>query len=256
MNDEALIAALTSFLAVIVYGYIAGRLAVRPVSESTKLTSLQFAIFWGGLAAASGLGGILSLVAVFQLPPLTLVISFLTLDVLAALAALWGLVCYLVFLYTGKRYLVPLTLLYVVEFGLLLYYYSASGASGVSVTLGSVNPTYSTPVGGAFLIIPVIVLIVPEFVAAFAYLSLYFRTKDPTGRYRIAMVSLSIFAWFGFGIFLGPGAFGGGATGLLVSRLIGILPALFILLAYFPPESVRRRFGIGGLGTAPAPASA
>ncbi len=244
MDDSALVVGVTSILAVGVYGYLGFRLAERPVSAALRWPAMQFALFWLGLAGSTLLGGLLSVEATVQVPPLSLVLTFLYYDLLLVCVALWGLIGYLGFLYRGRSILVPVSLLYVLEYGLLVYYVTAGNATSVSVTAGSVNPVYSTPVTGLLVAIPILILVLPEFVAALAYFTLYFRTKDRTVRYRVTLVSWGLIAWFLFDFFDFGALFGGGLTGLLIGRLLILLAAVVVLLAFYPPASVRARLGI------------
>jgi hypothetical protein len=252
MNNEALVVGISSFVGVAVYLYLGILMARRPVSVEARLPALQFAIFWFGLAGASVLGGILSLTAAWVVPSLPVVLSFLYFDILVISAALWGLISYLIFLYSGRNRVLPITLLYIVEYGLLVYYITASQANGVTVTAGSVDPTYSMMPTGLVVIVPVLLLVIPELVASVAYLTLFFRTHDRTVRYRVLLVSLGILAWFLLDFLNIGSAPGSGLALLAVGRLLEILAALVVLAAYYPPRWIRDRFQVAGIGGATA----
>jgi hypothetical protein len=256
MNNEALVVGVSSFLGVAVYLYIGSRLARRTVTPATRLPAMQFALFWIGIAASTALSGIQSLIATFQTPPLALSVSFEYYDVVIIAAALWGLISYLYFLYTGRNGVVGITLLYVLEFGLLVYYFSAGSPNGVSVHYGVASLTYATPLSGPITDLAVLILVIPEFVAGFAYLRLYFRTQDRTVKYRIALVSASILGWF-FLDFVNFGSLSqGNLIGLFVGQLLLFSVALLVILAYYPPRWVRARLGVATITEErPAPQS-
>ncbi len=247
MNNEALVVGISSFLAVAVYLYIGGRLARRPVSPESRIPAMQFALFWIGLAASTTLSATLSLLASVQPVPLGLALAFEYYEIVVISAALWGLICYLYFLYTGRSGILPITILYMLEFGLLVYYISASGPNGVSVTYGSVGLTYSSAFVGPIVIVAVLILVIPEFVAGFAYLRLFFRARDRTVRYRIALVSGGLLGWF-FLDFVDIGSrSGGNLLALFAGQVLLIVAALVVLMAYYPPRFIRSRYGVAAL---------
>jgi hypothetical protein len=256
MNSEALVVGISSFLGVAIYLYIALRLSRRLVSPEARMPATQFLLFWVGLAASTALSGILSFIAVFQAPPFALTVAFEYYDIVIVAAALWGLISYLFFLYTGRSGIVSVTALYIIEFGLLVYYVSASVPSGVSVTYGEVVLTYSSPLFGPIVDAAVLILVIPEFVAGFAYLRLFFRAKERTVRYRIALVSGGILGWF-FLDFVDFGSLSGGSLlWLFLGRVLLIIASLIVLMAYYPPRYIREHFGIAAISEAPAPAAA
>ncbi len=251
MNNEALVVGISSFLAAAVYLYVGARLARRRVSPESQIPALQFALFWVGLSASTFLSSILSVIAAFRVPPFGMVVAFEYYEIVVISAALWGLVCYLYFLYTGRSGILPVTALYLLEFGLLVYYVSASVPLGVSVTYGSVDLTYVSLLAGPITIVAVLILVIPEFVAGIAYLRLYFRARDRTVRYRIALVSGGLLGWFLLDFVNVGSRSGGNLAALFLGQLLLIVAALIVLMAYYPPRFVRDRYGVAGLADPP-----
>lgn len=250
MDNQALVVGIGTLLGAAVYAYVGWRLAKRPTSPETRVPALQFALFWVGLAASTLLGSIESLIAAFQPVPFGIAISFLYYNATILVAALWGLVSYLYFLYTGRDGSIPLGALYGLLFALVVYYFSAGMPNGVSVTHGTVSSTFAAPVTGPVEILAVLILLVPEFVAVFAYLRLFFRTRDATVRYRIAMVSGGLLGWF-FLDFLNVGNLSNGNLfWLFTGQVFLIIAALVVLMAYYPPQFVRQRFQVVGISDA------
>ncbi|HEY6238459.1 MAG TPA: hypothetical protein VIZ68_04665, partial [Thermoplasmata archaeon] len=199
MDNEALISAIAGLIAVVVYLYLGWRLSRRRVSHETRLPAAQFVLFWLALALVSGIGALESLTAAFQVPSLALVVTFLYVEILLLCVLLWALVSYLVYLFTGRGYTVPISLLYGTLYVLLVYFITLSEPTNVTVTFGVVSTGFANQVSGPILSLLLLVLLAPEFVGAILYLTLYFRTRDPTVRYRVTLVSLSLIAWFGLG---------------------------------------------------------
>lgn len=247
MDGDALVVGVSSFVAAAVYLYLGVRLGRRPVSEAMWLPAAQFALFWIGLAISSVLGGVLSVDAAFYSPPLGVVVAFQNYDAVVDIAALWGLTSYLFYLYSGRSVLVPISLLYVVEYALVVYYFAAGQPDGVTIAAGSVNPHYAMPVTGLFEILPVVLLVIPEFIAAIAYFTLFFRTRDRTVRYRVTVVSWGLVAWFLLDFLSGSSLFTGSLVALALSRVLLVVVTLVILSAYYPPKFVQSRLGIAAI---------
>ncbi|MGC2289003.1 MAG: hypothetical protein WA688_04010 [Thermoplasmata archaeon] len=247
MNNASLVVAFADFVAVGIYLFLGWRFSQRPVSPESRLPVLQFSLFWLGLALVTFIGGIESAVAAFVTPSLPLVVTLYYVEILLLCAVLWGLVGYLVHLYTGRSFLAPLTALYALLYVLLVYFITASGPDAVTVTLGAVGVRYATPVGGPILGLLVLILIVPEFLGAFLYFTLFFRTQDRTARYRIALVSWGLVAFFGVGSVGVATRLGGGLGAVTLGAVLGIVPALVILVAYYPPRLVRERLRVTGI---------
>lgn len=249
MDVTSFVVAVTGFVAVGVYLLVGWRFANRRVAPENRLPILQFGLFWVGLAAVTAVGAIDSGTAAFTTPSLPIVLTLYYLEILLLCAALWGLVGYLIRLYTGRAYLAPLTALYAVLYVLLLYFITASGPNMLTVQMGTVGLQYATPVGGPILGVLVVILLLPEFLGAILYFTLFFRTRDPTARYRIALVSWGLIAWFVIGILNVGGRLGGGPLAEGLQGALEIFAALVVLSAYYPPSIVRRRFGVTGVET-------
>ena len=253
MNSAPLVVALVDLVAVGIYLFLGWRFSQRSVTAVNKLPVLQFSLFWLGLALVTFITGLESAVAAFTTPPLALVVTLFYIELLLLCAVLWGLVGYLVYLYAGRSFLAPLTTMYAVLYVLLVYFVTASDPAAVTVAVGAVGLQYATPVGGPLLGLLVLVLIFPEFLAAIFYFTLVFRTRDRTARYRIALVSWGLLAFFGLGFVGVDTRLGGGLAAVTLGSLLGLLPALVILIAYYPPRLVRERLGVTGIDPVAGP---
>jgi hypothetical protein len=256
MDDAALVSGIAAFVGVALYLYVGLRLSKRQVPPEMRLPARQFTIFWLGLGVVTAIGGAESLVAALQVPPLALVEALLYLNLLLVCVVLWGLVGYLLFLFTGRKFALPLSILYAALGVLLVYFIAASGPNSVTVVQGMVALGYASQIQGPILGILIVLLIGPEFLGAILYFTLFFRTRDPTVRYRVTLVSWSLIAWFGLGLLNVGSLLGGGLAAQVVSHSLGIFAAIVILLAYYPPQYIRSRFRVSGIDEAPKPATA
>ena len=229
-----------------IYSYVGWRLSRRVISSSeARLAWGSFTIWWYGLAATTLIGGFLSLFGAFGLTSLPLFVTATYVNILVICLALWGLLYYLIYLFTGnRRLLVPLAVFYMIYYVLLVYYITASIPGDVNVGRWSTTLTYRVPLTGPFFVILIILLLLPQIIGGFAYFTLYFRVSDVTQKYRVLLVSSSIIVWF-----LSPFvALAGGLAQQdwwqFVSRLIGLAAALTILMAYLPPRWLKQRYGV------------
>lgn len=250
MNASALAVGLTDFVAVGIYFFLGWKFYRRQVAPEYRLPVVQFSIFWLAFALVTFVSGVESSLASFATPMLPLVVSLYYLEILGSCVVLWGLVGYLVHLYTGRAYLLPISALYALLYVLLLYFITASDPDAVTVMLGAVGIQYATPVGGPILAVLVLLLVIPEFLGAILYFTLFFRTHDRTSRYRIGLVSWGLIAFFGIGLFNIGGRLGGGVAAVTLAAVLSIVPSLVILIAYYPPRFVRERLGVSGIETA------
>ncbi len=250
MADPApLIYGLYSLVTVVIYAYLGWRIGQRPLTSGIRLPGFQFSLVWYSLAALQSIAALESLWAAVALPPLALVLTLFHLKTLIACVLIWALVSYLIFLFTGRSYLWPISIIYAGSYVVLQYLIEASGPYTVTLTYGAVGlAARSVSPGGGFLIGLVALLIVPEVVGAALYFSLFFRTTDRTLRYRIGLVSWALLLWFGVSVTVG------GVDDLgpvILTRLVGLLAALMVLVAYFPPRAIRKRLGVGSVESRP-----
>src|SRR5687768_2459922 len=242
---SALFAAATASI----YSYVGWRLSKRVISSSeARLAWGSFTIWWYGLATTTLIGGFLSLFGAIGLTSLPVFVTATYLNILVLCLALWGLLYYLIYLFTGtKRSLVPLAVFYLIYYVLLVYYITASTPDNVNVGRWSATLVYRSPLTGIFFVTILVLLLLPQIIGGLAYFTLYFRVPDVTQKYRILLVSWSIIVWF-----LSP--FAALAAGFaqqdwwqLVSRMIGLAAALTILMAYLPPRWLKQRYNIVSL---------
>jgi hypothetical protein len=229
-----------------IYYYVAWRLSKRVVSSSEARTAWQsFTIWWYGLAATTLTSGFLNMLGVVGLTSLPLFVTATYINILTICIALWGLLYYLIYLFTGNsRSRVPLGIFYIIYYFMLVYYITNSIPSEVSVSRWNTTLTYRVPQTGPFFVLLIVLLLLPQIIGGFAYFTLYFRVTDITQKYRILLVSGSIIVWF-----LSPyAALAGGLTQhdwwQLASRFIGLAATLTILMAYLPPRWLKQRYGI------------
>lgn len=254
MQTTLALAGLLTLATAILYAYVGRIVRGRSVASArSKVANEAFQVWWFGLALATALGGVRALLGSFGVLDRGLHAALLFLSLPALAAALYGLVYYLVYLYTGDaRWRTPI-LAFHAAFGVALFMLVVwMHPLRPLANPWSVGFVYEHEPEGALLAAVLVPLLGPSLLAAFAYFTLFFRVQDPVARYRIGLVSVAILAWFGSA---------GAASALgwsrwdhwpLASRTIALGATLLILLAYKPPRIVRERIERPGR---PAPAS-
>jgi hypothetical protein len=234
----------------ITYIYIGWWLSRRAISApDPRLAWQAFTIWWFALATTTLLGAFQNLMGAFGHTELALFITAQYVNLLVSCVALWGLVYYLIYLFTGSsRALVPLMIFYMVYYILLVYYYTASTPNDVEIGRWNTTLIYGNSLTGPFFILLVILLLFPQIIGSLAYFTLYFRISDVTQKYRVLLVSWSIIFWFVSPLIALAEGVAEQDWWQLASRCISLGTALIILMAYLPPRWVKQRFGILSLG--------
>ena len=229
-----------------IYGYVGWRLNQRMVSSSeTRLAWQSFTLWWYGLAVTTLIGGFQNLLGAIGLTNLSLFVATTYVNILIICVALWGLLYYLIYLFTGNsRSLVPLAVFYLIYYVLLVYYITASIPNSIDVGRWNTTLAYRAPLTGPFFVVVVLLLLVPQIFGGLAYFTLYFRVPGVTQKYRVLFVSWSIIVWFLSPVLALAGGLAQQDWWQLASRFIGLAAALTILMAYLPPRWVKQRYGI------------
>jgi hypothetical protein len=228
-----------------VYAYVGLVTWRRRVGGEAQLASDLFATFWLALAATTAAGALPRIMAYLGVADLALYATITHVNIFAICIALWGLLYYLLYLFTGKRgTLIPVSIFYVLFYAWLVYILAVRTPTGLEVDGWNVRLTYATEIQGPVITAFALLLILPPVLGAAGYARLFFKVDDPTQRYRIGLVSFTILAWFGTILLVFFLQVGSGVWWQIASRLIGLAAAYLIYAAYRPPAWVRTRWGI------------
>jgi hypothetical protein len=249
MHDAA-IAASTVVVSVgvaTIYLFVGRRLFERTVSSAARLATIQLALFWGGLGATILLDATETSFALGNALSLPVALTLTVVDDLVAVVALWGLVGFLTYVYTGRYHLPEWGAVYAAFFVLAIYYTLAQGPYGVGFVDGAPAILYAVPPVAWLTAVVIVLLVGPELVGAILYLSLLRRTRVQEQRSRIWLVGGGILLWMGLDVFL-PSSSG---VWVLARTLLEVVPGLMILVAYYPPAWAQRRLGLPPAAPAP-----
>jgi hypothetical protein len=240
------ISTLFALAAAAIYFYVGYRLKRRQIaSPDARFAWNLFLVWWYGLAASTLITAVRNLLGLLNVTELPLFVTFSQMSLLAICASLYGLLYYLLYLFTGKSgWLAPLTLFYIAYYFLVSYYLNSLKPVGVTVGNWNITLQYEQSFGGPLFTFVLSLLVFPQIIGSLAYFTLFFRVEEPTQKYRIALVSWSIIVWFGLS-FLAP------ITGLsqqawwqIFSRALGLAAAFTILMAYEPARWIKQRLGV------------
>lgn len=247
-DAAALIAATVNVASAGLYFWV-GRLVLgRELSGASKGANMAFACWW------MGLGALYLLIPAYSVPPrvfgyenLPLAVTLLNLVFVLLVAAMAGLVYYLVYLYTGSsRALVPIVLFYAALGFVLLYLIAWLQPIGYKPD-GTLEFARQQLPGAPSLALG-LMFSLPVIAAALAYGSLFFRVRAPGPRYRIALVAGAFLVQFGWSfvstLLQLSRRYPGSLTLTLVGNAFGIAAAIAILLAFRPPRALERRLGL------------
>lgn len=245
MAETTLALAGASTLAVsLVYGYVGYRLLPTAPATTPAARAMQaFSAWWIATSANQFLGSLFYLGAAFGYTDVALQMTYVYLQRLLLALSLVGLMYYLVYLQTGKSYLVPLTVLYSFYLATQLYVLSTRTPIAVESYHWRTDLVYAAPVSPAWELAN-LMIVVPPIVGALMMLRVFRRVDGPTRRFRIAMIGGGFVLWWLTAILAGqPQSWDVGWL-QAANRVVGVAIAIGVLLAYEPMLWMQRRYGL------------
>lgn len=230
--------------------FIAAQLGHRKIErQDDQLAWNAFRIWWLGLGLSTAVGALRTLLALQGVDVLAVYIWISIANTLLICFALWGLLFYLLYLYTGNRNLArPLGIFYLVFFvTLLIYSFWFLHPTGVLLEGGTATVQYETEPAFIYQLVLGLLVLLPQLVASLVYFSFYFRVRERVQKYRILMVSVSILAWFGLPLvafFLGLSS---QDWWVIVNRVIALVAVIAIYWAYYPPRFIQQQLQVASI---------
>ena len=252
MSDTTLaIAALGGILTSFLYVYIGRVVRMRKVSPDASLANGMFVLWWHSLGGLGFLSAAIMAVYIAGELEIWMYQAYTTFVLMVLFLALWGLQFYLLYLYTGsRRWFMPLAAFYALMFlateGLIEY---IGPPDAITDNGWQLKTEPEVEFGQAFNLVFTALIIGPALVTAIAYARLFRKTEDRTQRYRIALVTGAIIVWFGSSVIGSALDVTQGVAWQTFTRIISILGAGVILMAYKPPKWVREKYGVHGVET-------
>jgi hypothetical protein len=197
--DGTLLVSVALNLATVALLAWAGTLVLRRrVSDDARLAMRTYGAWWLAAASVVLLAGSHTLLALAGITHLGVHLAITYITAIPLAIALWSLLYYLVFIYTGRRTAIwPLTAAYVAFLAFELYYFGSFGERHLETTSWSIRlvgttrpPQWMSITFGLLVALPVLAIIA-------GYAGLYFRTHDQAQRHRLRLVSGAFAIWFG-----------------------------------------------------------
>lgn len=237
---------IVSIATAVIFAYVGSLMARREVPDADSRVAMRlFAAWWFSLAAVTLGSGILGFLALSGVLTLGLYTGIAYVLLVPLTVALWGLLYYLVYIYTGNsKWLTPLTGAYLVIYFVLNYLVYYLHPTAFVVGDWSVTAVYErelTPVLGA---LSILLLLGPVLLAALAYGSLFFSARQRSVRYRVALVSGAFLLWFGSSGLAGLTGLNDATWWPLASRIVSLTATFMVLAAYRPPRALVKRFAL------------
>jgi hypothetical protein len=232
-----------------VFLYVGWRLSLHASVEVGREPWALFGAWWVLIAASRLLSATELVMLSIGTDEVFAFVAVLYADLFLQGTAIACLVAYLLYLRTGDHRVVPATgWYYLGTYVVLLGAFTTSDPAQIEAYVWGVEVFFDPPLAGLVLNVLVSALLVPLLASLGSYLALYRHAGEPTQRYRIALVAGSLFLWIGgvYGAFLVEGV--GSPVWPIALDGLGLAAAIAVYLAYFPPRTVRERFGVSGLG--------
>lgn len=219
----------------------------RPVHGEARLALRMFATWWlsaGLVLLLAGSHTMLGLLGLLDVR-VHLAITYLTAVPLAV--ALWALLYYLIYIYTGRRAAIwPLTAAYALFLAFEIYYFSSLGPRTIETTAWSVRLARGRdPPAGLGAVFGLLVA-APTLFIVVAYGRLAARAKEPAQRYRVRLTSTALLVWFAPVLAAFLAGWDKAAWFPLVYQAPGVLAAAMIVAAHRPPGFLKRRWEARG----------
>ena len=181
------------FVVALLYGWLGAHHARR--AYATGLAPAMFALFWWGIALHAALESTWALAVALGEPSLAIGVTVLLLKILTGVAAVAGLVLYLLIVYGMPERWAAFGAVYVGLYALMVYDYLSRVPVAHEARVWYAGLRYQHPVGVLHVVVALL-LFVPPFLAAIAYLLLLRYTREPATRRRILATSTSLAVFF------------------------------------------------------------
>lgn len=225
----------------LVFGAVGVRLLRRPVLPEDRAAMRALTVWWWCMGLFLAIQAALALAAVegHLGVPASMAARYAAGPLLAT--GSWGLCFHILYLATGRR---GVALPVAAYFALVGIAYDATVALHPTVSLApaawEVTPTYAPPLEGDPLWTAVLAGVgLPLIAASLTYLSLVRKVSAREQKRRVVLVALGILLWVATG--LAAQLAGGPLARFFTITVLGLLAAVAVFLAYFPPAWLRRR---------------
>lgn len=235
----------------VLYVYVARLVLQRDAPVDARRAHAAFATWWWTFGVLEFLAGAYSIPAAMGHRDLALVTTLINVMLVLIAAALAGLVYFLLYLYTGwRRAFWPVVAAYALLALALMYLVAWMQPIGFDEASSDARIVFARELTGLPAVLLGLLLSLPVLVAAIGHGSLYFGTRVPELRFRIAVISLAFVGWFGWSTVSAALQLAQRHPDSLalfaVNSAISLIVPLLVILAYRPFGWIRARLDGAG----------
>ena len=249
LPGEIALNAAVNLATALAYVYVGQLTWKRRLGGDAKVATRLFGVWWASLGILNLASALLAVPTALGLVDLAVTITFVYAILVLLAVALWGLVYYMLYLYTGNaRLFWPVTAAYALVAVGLVYLLTWLHPIALDPGTFTTGLQYERELPRPAALVVSLLVTGPALLAVLAYGSLYFRVQGPTERYRIGLVSGAFVAWLSWSLLSSilqlAKRYPDSLALLVVNHALALLAPLLVLLAYRPPAAWRARHGI------------
>lgn len=198
MSDTTLLLAGVTILAVAVLYFFVGRAVLDPgAPRPERWARNAFGLWWFAFAARTVREGAGNILVVIGIEDVALHTSLEYLSLVFLFVGLTGLMYYLLYLYTGRTWvLYPVAVFYGAFLFLGFYVRNLQNPVGLDIGTWSVELDYATAVSPILMNLLLAALLIPLVIAVILYLLLLAVIETPVQKARIRWVGGALLFWF------------------------------------------------------------
>lgn len=242
VRETLLLAAVSTAMVASAYLWVGVRLwRGRRVSDGADRALRFFSVWWIAIALNQIGGAVLYGAAAMGTTSLEWQLTYTLAQRLLLSIALVGLMYYFVYLLTGRSRIPLLVAFYSFFLAYQVYTIMRGRPEGVAVTAWRTDLDYAVASPPVLSLVTFLWLVVPPVLGAAGLFHLHRSVPDRARKARILTVSIGLAVWWTVAVAAGhPRAFD--VDGLQVlNRVVGVVVAFAILLAYEPTRWLQRR---------------
>ncbi|PKK86206.1 MAG: hypothetical protein CVT48_02180 [Thermoplasmata archaeon HGW-Thermoplasmata-1] len=228
---------------------IGGMLLKRKAKSRYARPTIFFALWWVIVGITKGKTILDSILVEYEYYGLHIGLFYL--NAVLVFAGFFFLLYYTLVLFTGnEKITIPFGVFFLALLVLLLAFVAASGPVVITEAGGDLAPgTIDCEIPNWVTTLLLLGMLLPQIGVCVALYVLFFKLKgQPTQRYRVFLISTSLFLWFGSGLLV---SFAESARGsdawLIIKELISLFAGMLIYFAYNPPAFIKKKHNIIGL---------
>lgn len=204
-------------------------------TPEARLGARAFAAWWVGLGVYIAIRGVLALAAAVEFTPFSLFLAGRIVGIPFLAVAAWGIVTYVVAVYSGRVTVWRPVAVYAVSLAALFYVETFLDMDGTvtvqpwAAFVTTTNPSFVTLTQAYFAL--------PLILSVLAYAWLARQTRGAEQRYRILVVSGGLLLWI-VGGFVGESS-GDSFLAFVTVSAVGFFTVATMIMAYRPPARVK-----------------